>query len=292
MLHRMKDLEGYTIGAIDGMIGHVKDFYLDDEAWVIRYLVVETGDWLSHRHVLISPIAINQPNWSEKIFPAAITQEQVKNSPGIDTDEPVSGNTRWITSTTTGIRSIGAASEFWGNSVNPGMMLWDVGNAATASEVRRAHAEKMRMDSLTNSENQPHDDPHLRSGNEILKYEVRAADGDIGHVQGLLVDEKAWAIRYLIVNTSNWWLGHQVLMATQWIESVSWKDRKVSVSLTRSAVRGSPPYPPGTRVGRDEEARIYDHYGRHGYWAREVQLQNPEFRNIPSAPPTGIDRAL
>jgi hypothetical protein len=57
---------------------------------VIRYLVVETGKWLSHRSVLISPRAISQPDWSEKIFPAAITQEQVKNSPSIDTHKPVS----------------------------------------------------------------------------------------------------------------------------------------------------------------------------------------------------------
>jgi putative oxidoreductase len=100
-------------------------------------------------------------------------------------------------------------------------------------------------------------------------------------VQGILVDEKSWAIRYLIVNTSNWWLGHQVLIAPQWIVGVSWNDRKVSVRLSRAAVKGSPPYAPGGRVGRDEEASIYDHYRRPGYWAREVQLQNPEFRNIP-----------
>jgi len=181
---------------------------------------------------------------------------------------------------------------FWGNSLNPGMMLWDVGDGATASEARGGHADKMRIESEANTENRQHDDPHLRSGNEILKYDVRAADGDIGHVQGLLVDEKAWAIRYLIVNTSNWWLGHQVLIAPQWIEGVSWEDRNVSVSLTRDAVRGSPPYVLGTRVGRDEEARTYDHYGRPGYWAREVQLQNPEFHNIPSAPSARIDRAL
>jgi uncharacterized protein YrrD len=287
----MKDLEGFTIGATDGMIGHVKDFYLDDKAWVIRYLVVETGDWLSHRHVLISPIAINQPNWSEKIFPAAITQEQVKNSPGIDTDKPVSRQHEVRYLDYYGYPYYWGGSGFWGNSLNPGMMLWDVGDGASASD-RRAHADKMRIDSEANTERRQHDDPDLRSGNEILKYDVHAADGDIGHVQGLLVDEKAWAIRYLIVNTGNWWLGHQVLIAPEWIEGVSWKDRKVSVSLTRDAVRGSPPYAPGTRVGRDEDARIHDHYGRPGYWAREVQLQNPEFRNIPSAPSARIDRAL
>ena len=65
MLRSMKDLEGYAIGAINGTIGHVEDFYFDDEAWVIRYLVVDTGAWLLSRRVLISPVAIGQPTWAE-----------------------------------------------------------------------------------------------------------------------------------------------------------------------------------------------------------------------------------
>lgn len=55
MLRSMNDLENYTIRATDGTIGHVTDFYFDDERWVIRYLVVDTGSWLASRKVLISP---------------------------------------------------------------------------------------------------------------------------------------------------------------------------------------------------------------------------------------------
>jgi len=62
MLRSMKDLEGYGIRATDGTIGHVKDFCFDDHTWVVRYLVVETGSWLSSRKVLISPIAIGHPD--------------------------------------------------------------------------------------------------------------------------------------------------------------------------------------------------------------------------------------
>ena len=81
---------GYAIRATDGIVGHVKDFYFDDKPWVIRYLVVDTGPWLSSREVLISPISIGHPNWTEKILPVSITKEQVENSPAIDTDKPVS----------------------------------------------------------------------------------------------------------------------------------------------------------------------------------------------------------
>jgi hypothetical protein len=83
-------MEGCSISATDGIVGHVKDYYFDDETWVIRYLIVETGVWPSSRKVLISPVAINRPDWSERIIPAAITQEQVRNSPDIDTAKPVS----------------------------------------------------------------------------------------------------------------------------------------------------------------------------------------------------------
>jgi uncharacterized protein YrrD len=292
VLHRMKDLEGYTIGATDGVIGHVKDFYFDDEAWVIRYLVVETGDWLSHRHVLISPIAINQPNWSEKIFPAAISQEQVRNSPSIDTAKPVYRQHERTYLDYYGYPYYWGGSGFWGNSVNPGMMGWDAGSGATASASHTADANKMPIDADPKPVSRRQADPHLRSGNEIFKYNLHAVDGDIGHVEGLLVDEKAWAIRYIVVNTGNWWSGHRVIVAPQWIEGLNWEEKTVSISLTRDAVRSSPPYAPGAQMGRDEESRIFHHYGKPGYWGREVQLQNPEFRIIPSAPPGRIDTAL
>ncbi|MGP1679897.1 MAG: PRC-barrel domain containing protein, partial [Burkholderiales bacterium] len=97
-------------------------------------------------------------------------------------------------------------------------------------------------------------------------YHIHASDGDIGHVQGLLVDEETWAIRYIIVDTSNWWLGHQVLIAPQWIREVSWPDAKVSVNLTREAVKDAPAYDPAVQLDRKQESGIYKHYGRPAYW--------------------------
>ena len=69
MLRSMKDLEGYEIRATDGPIGHVEDFYFDDAAWVIRYLVVDTGTWLSGRKVLISPIAMGTRTGRKRCSP-------------------------------------------------------------------------------------------------------------------------------------------------------------------------------------------------------------------------------
>jgi hypothetical protein len=103
-----------------------------------------------------------------------------------------------------------------------------------------------------------------------MEYHIHATDGDIGHVQSMLVDEETWAIRYLIADTSNWWLGHQVLIAPQWIQNVSWPDAKVAVDLTRQAVKNAPPYDSAAQLGRQQEAGIYKHYRRATYWADDV----------------------
>jgi hypothetical protein len=106
-----------------------------------------------------------------------------------------------------------------------------------------------------------------------MSYHIQATDGDIGHVQGMLVDEETWAIRYIVVDTSNWWLGHQVLIAPQWIQDVSWSDATVSVHLSQQAVKDAPPYDPAAQLDRKWEMRIHEHYGRPGYWAAEVKLE-------------------
>jgi sporulation protein YlmC with PRC-barrel domain len=253
----MKDMETYSISATNGVIGQVKDFYFDDDAWVIRYLVVETGAWLSSRRVLISPITIGRPNWSEKSIPVSITQEQAKNSPDIDTDKPVSRQHEMGCLGYFGYPNYWGGGGLWGAGLYPDMLQAGLGNGGSSSA---SHSTRSQQD-----------DPDLRSGNAIMKYYVHATDGDIGHVQGLIVDEETWAIRYLVVNTSNWWFGHQVLIAPEWIDNVDWLDSKVSVDLTRQAVKDAPEYHSAATLDREQELHIHKHYGRIGYWRREVQ---------------------
>jgi hypothetical protein len=158
MLRKTTDLERYIIGATDGTIGHVTDFYFDDEAWVIRYLVVDTGAWLSSRKVLISPIAIGQPNWAEKLLPVAITKEQVKNSPEIDTERPVSRQQELQNLEYYGYPYYWVGTGIWGQGAYPSMMLPSFGSAFQGRQMQEAHiptdAEPRRREA---------GDPHLRS---------------------------------------------------------------------------------------------------------------------------------
>jgi hypothetical protein len=264
MLRSMEDLEDYGISATDGIIGKVEDFYFDDVAWVIRYLIVQTGSWLLSREVLISPVAIGQPNANEKLLPATISKEQIRNSPDIDTKKPVSRQHEIRYLGYYGYPNYWGGSGLWGDGMCPYMMAPSYEGAGSML-AERTDAEKARE----SEEEARHrdDDPDLRSCQSVEKYFVHATDGDIGHVSGYLIDDETWAIRYLIVDTSNWWLGHQVLIAPQWIHDVSWLDGKVSVNLTRQAVKGAPPYDPRKHVDRYQETKIYDHYGYTRYWA-------------------------
>jgi hypothetical protein len=89
----------------------------------------------------------------------------------------------------------------------------------------------------------------------------------------MLVDDATWAVRYLVVDTSNWWLGHQVLVAPPWIERVSWSESKVFVKMTRQAIKDAPPYAPAAPLDREQEARLHEHYGRAGYWAEDARRE-------------------
>jgi uncharacterized protein YrrD len=263
MLRSLKDLENYEIGATDGRIGHVKDFYFDDHEWVIRYLVVDTGPWLLGRQVLISPISIQHPNWAERLLPVSITKEQVKDSPAIDTDKPVSRQHEMEYQGYYGYPYYWGGGGIWGGGMYPfGMVPTYAGSDSLRVEREQSGSEYELAERARHRD----DDPHLRSCKEVVGYHIHATDGGIGHVESLLVDEETWAIRYMVVNTSNWWQGHKVLVAPQWITGVHWLDKSVAVALTREAVKAAPIYDSTGEVDRKHESALYEHYRRPGYW--------------------------
>ncbi len=264
MLRSTQDLEHYAIGATDGDIGHVKDFYFDDDAWVVRYLVVDTGSWLMGRTVLISPISLREPNWLRRTLPALITMEQVRNSPDIETDKPVSRQHERLYLDYYGYPNYWGGASMWGDGMVPyAMKPGYVADGLTRLEAAR---EEQAYRSAERSRHR-NADPHLRSCNELAGYRLHATDGEIGHIAGFLLDDETWAIRYLVVDTSNWWLGHKVLIAPPWINDVSWEARTVSVDLHREAVQDAPLYVPGDELSREWEIRLYEHYGRTWYGA-------------------------
>jgi sporulation protein YlmC with PRC-barrel domain len=268
MLRSVSELENYTIGATDGTIGSVNDCYFDDEAWVVRYLVVRTGAWLVGRQVLISPYAVRESDSDGRVLHVSISKDQVKNSPSVDSQKPVSRQHEIGYSAYYGYPYYWGGAGLWGGGAYPGALLTGAGLGSCASDIDYARAQENNEEAAYAREarRHAHDDQHLRSCEAVKGYHVHATDGDIGHVDGFLVDQRTWAIRYLIVNTSNWWLGNQVLIAPAWFEDVSWVHSKITTTLTRHEVKNAPPYDSLLAVNRGDEEGIYRHYQRKGYW--------------------------
>jgi hypothetical protein len=263
MLRTMYDLEDYAIRATDGTIGHVKDFYFDDERWVVRYLVVETGTWLSSRKVLISPIAIGAPDWGARVLPANLTLQQVKDSPDIDTHAPVSRQHEIHYNEYYRYPYYWGGSSLWGAGCYPGPLLSGEDYVGPDAQYRAAVARDA-LEGAARLRRFP-EDPHLRSCLAVTGYHLTATDGGIGHVKGFLVDEDTWAIRYLIIDTSNWWIGHQVLISPEWIRDIAWSDRAIFVDVTQRDVGTSPAYVETELLNGAAEEGLHRHYQRPAY---------------------------
>ena len=250
MLYNVKALNGYRLNSLDGEIGKVKEFYFDDRYWTIRYLVADTGYWLAGRQVIISPYALGRINTDiyQKQIEIHLTRKQIEDSPSLDSDKPVS---RQFEQAYYGYHGW---PEYWS-----GPSMW----GSYPYVVR--DPEKWRR---TNKGEKAWD-PHLRSTRAVGGHHLQALDGEIGHVADFIIDDEAWAIRYLVIDTHNWLPGKKVLLAPQWIERVNWGERKVFVNLKREAIKQSPEYAQEFVLTRDYEAALHQHYDRQGYWVDE-----------------------
>lgn len=272
MLRNLKDLETYTIRATDGDIGRVDDLYFDDDTWVVRYLVVDTGTWLSSRKVLISPIAIRHPDWRARTLTVSVSKEKVQDCPPIDTDKPVSRQNEAQYMGYYGYANYWGGSGIWGDGLYPyAMVEGGRDDAATRKSRDRALEAYLRFE----RDRHRNDNPHLRSCAAVTGYHILASDGQIGHVSGFLIDDRTWAVRFLIIDTSNWWLGHKVLLAPEWISGVHWTDHTVSVDVDRAAIRGAPPYDPNLEWSEVLERDLYHHYHRDAHWDVSI-VREPE----------------
>jgi len=255
MLHNISDLKGYTISATDGEIGEVQDFYFDDDDWTIRYLVIDTGKWLPGRKVLISPISMGKANRDRQSIAINLTKEQIEKSPGIDTEKPVSRQYETSYYDYYGYPYYWGGPYLWGPVAFPGA----VGAPVNANVDSVAEAAAVRDNDSSN-------DPHLRSASEVTGYYIEANDGDIGHVEDFIVDDDDWAIRYILVDTKNWWPGKKVVVSPNWIEQVSWSDSRVYVNAARDDVQHAPEYESNEALTREYETKLHHHYKRPPYW--------------------------
>lgn len=248
MLWRTSKLTDYRIEATDGTIGRIADLLIEDDGWRVRWLVVDTGTWLTGRQVLLPTAALQVPDAEASRIPVRLTKDQVKDSPAAETDQPVSrqmeealfGHYGW--------------DPYWA-----GMPELAMAPGLVPPAVNEEEAEEIRQTEVSG-------DKHLQSVRHLAGYHIHATDDSIGHIEEFLVDDRDWAVRYLVVDTRNWWPGKRVLVSPHWIENIRWNDRTAHVGITRKAVEGSPEFDPDKLVDRPYEERLYRHYQKPAYW--------------------------
>lgn len=233
MKHSVKSLIGFTMGATDGEIGKVKEFYFDDETWTIRYLIVDTGNWLSGRVVLISTLALLVPDLKNKVFPVDLLREQIKNSPDINTESPVSRQ-----------------EEIRLNHYYPWASYWEVGghNVGSVPLVSNPiYTKESQMQPKVKDK-----DKHLRSTGRVTGYNIRTTDGEVGDVEDFLIDINTWKIEFMLIDTGNWFSGKKVLISPDRIKEIDWETGAVVIDTTMEQVKSSPEYDP-----KQEFTKVY-----------------------------------
>ncbi len=249
MLIKAKTLEGYKLDSLDGEIGKVKEFYFDDLHWTIRYLVANTGNWLTGKQVLISPFALVGVNKEERNIAIELNKKQIETSPSLDSDKPVSRQFEQAYYGHYGYPTYWGGPFSWGPYPYP---------TRDREQWKQSTQDKKGWDL------------HLRSTYNVTGHHIQALDGEIGHVEDFIIDDETWAIRYIVVDTHNWWPGKKVVVSPHWIERVSWGERKVFVNLNRQTIKESPEFTDESLLTRDYETRLYEHYDRKGYWVDEL----------------------
>ena len=206
MLRSVNQLYGDKLGASDGEIGHVKDFYFDDQNWAVRYLVADTGSWLPGRAVLISPHAIGGLDHAGKILRVNLTRKQIENSPSIDAHQPVSRQYEEEYYRYYGMaRFTGRAARYGAPAAFPS---WDRRQYLSAKSARA----------------QPgHTDAHLRSTQAVNGYHLRTSDEITGHVSDFMMDDRSWAVGQLVIKTGHRFTGKEVLIPTKMVERISYR---------------------------------------------------------------------
>ncbi len=226
-LRSIKQLYGDTLHALDGEIGTVKDFYFDDQNWVVRYVAADVGPWLSGRQVLITPHAFANFEQDGASRHVSLTRKQIQDSPAIALHKPVSRQYeeeyydyyRW--------------SPYWNGGQMWGMGLYPVG----------LPMYPVNMPSLSQKAKPSNDgDPHLRSTQAVAGYKIHTSEGEIGHVTDFIVHAKSWAITHLIVETGHWYSGKEIAIAPKHVERISYEDSKVFLDVSKNAMLDAPEY--------------------------------------------------
>ena len=252
MNRNVKNLVGYRLKETDGEIGIIEDFYFDDITWKIRYLVIRTGNWFTGRKVLISPKSLQKPDWEHEEFQVSLTKQQIKNSPDIDTEKPISRQQEEQ------LYSYYPWGTYWGNDPDEhGAGIF----GAMPSDLYEDEIENSTSDIAVAEEK---NDLHLRSTDNVTGYKIHATDGEIGKVVDYIIDDNNWQIKHLVVETGSWLDSRKVMLSVAYIKEVNWDNSLVVVTISTEEVNNSPEFDIDKVLNETFERSPYAYSGKSG----------------------------
>lgn len=245
MLWNLDELKGLRLHATDGDLGHVHDALVEDDSWQLRYLVVDTG-WIFGRRVLIGPQALGLPDAGTRVLPVRLTRQQIQDSPGIDTDQPVGRQQEdalyayygWAPYWTAG----GAAGMAGGA---PTLGLGTLGLTG-GGDITGGTGPLPTAEGIPGAAGipRPTGDPHLRSAREMQGYAVRAGRREVARLSSFLLDEEGWQVRWLVVDTGSAMTSRLVLLDPARVGEIDWAAATVDVEVPPDRLDGAPEYDP------------------------------------------------
>ena len=268
VLRNARTLIDHEVRSAGEVIGKVADLFFDEQEWCIRYFAIETGGWLNRRRILISPAVVVHPDWDPNVLPVNLTKDQIRESPVVEWDVPLSR------------KSEHALRQHYGWPI-----YWDDNSpAANHPPPAAALVETSSSGVKTTSPATSFAQNHLRSVKEINQYRIHAIDGEIGRAVDFLIDDRSWDIRFVVIDSGNWLPGKKVVVSPWWIAEVNWPELEITVDLSKDSIKNSPDYDPDHPLTADYAGRLYDHYG-HPFRARAsgqsklMAIESPAFEN-------------
>ena len=245
----LKEILGYNIETYDQVTGEIKDFLFDDEYWIIRYVDAGLGINLPDRRVLVPQTFLKETDWDTQNFKVTLSREGLATCPALDKFQPIS---RLYEEE---LNKHYRIANYWARNYNSPNNEVDKMTHFNLPDQKFNAAPKLIK------ENQM--DTNLRSFNEILGYDILTPDGNLGCVEDLLIDSDNWEIISIILDTSkNQPWSKKVIIASTWIEEISYMDRQIKISLAIKEVENAPEYDPLAPVNEVLEKRFYNYLGK------------------------------